>query len=244
MAKTKSQQPAQTADVVDELIPLPEEHQHLCTAETDEGESEGYLRIVLNREVLDIMQDIVDELELSRELPVNARDVSVADPVVVKILQSEKMDVRDAIEKAVGWYQRQKQQVSNDALIVALTLYNEINIVPTPYRPGETAFSVRDTASHRRTLPKWMHSRASVEIPLPERRLTNTYEMRLKQVYDLSNACGAVWALQFRAAFERGIANTIQLIEPRDDAGFQPEPSGSKVSQKSGATNKNSGNDE
>lgn len=236
----KAQTP-EIVDVVDELIELPEEYAHLCVAETDEGDKPGYLRMVLNRDVLDIMQDIVDELELSRELPVSARDTVVGDPVVVKILQSEKLEVREALEKAVGWYQRQKQQASNDALIIALTLYNEFNIAPVPYKAGEVAFSVRDSENQKRTLPKWMQQRGNLQIPVPERRLNNMYELRLKQLFDISNMCGAIWALQLRAAFEKGVANTIRLIEPRDDAGFPSQPSDKKVSKKSGTANGNSG---
>lgn len=238
-AKAKSQQP-QIYDVVDEFLALPPEQAHLCAAQADEGDREGVIRLMLNRDVLDIMQDIVDELELSRQLPVEAREIQMTDPVVVQILQKEAItDIRDAHEKAVGWYNRQKKQVQNDALIIALTLYNEFNIVPVPYKSGEIAFSVRESTDQRRKLPAWMENRAATQIPLPERRLSNMYEMRLKQIYDISKACGSIWALSLGRAFEEGIAKTIRLLEPRDDAGFPVESPDTTLHAESGTPNGN-----
>lgn len=234
-------------DVVDELIELPDEQKHLCTALTDEGEKPGFMRMLLNRDVLDIMQDIVDEIEMSRELPVSVREVNVGDPITLKILQSDKsLEARDAIAKAAGYYARQKQQVQNDALMVALTLYNELNIVPTPYKEGQIAFSVSgEDTTRSRKLPDWMKARESVELPTPERRLDNPkgYEVRLKQVYDMASACGTIWGLELRNYFEKGIAKAVRLAEPRDDANFPAKSSHKKVSKKSGADNVDAGDD-
>ncbi len=217
-------------DVLDEFLDLPEEYRHLCVAlGDDDGNYEGQMRFLINREIMDIMRDISDELEMSRGLPVNAREVLISDPVVVWLLQNDRqITPQDALEKAVAWYNRQKQQVTTDALFVAFTSFNEFNIAPVPYKDGELAFDPNQKTEGRRTIPAWMKNGGrETHIPLPERRLTNKYEMRLKQLFDIANMCGAIWTNGLMNAINQGMAKTIRLIEPTDDAGFPPVASGS-----------------
>lgn len=229
-AKVKNEKPV-IYDVLDEMLDLPEEYVHLCAALADDENIkplEGQMRFLINRDVMDVMRDVVDELEMSRGIPVNVRNILIADPVVTYILQHEKgLKAPEAIDKAVAWYERQKNQVQTDALFIAFTMYNEFNIAPTPYKEGELAFSPTKTEDHRRSIPAWMKNGGrEVSIPLPERNLMNKYELRLKQLFDIANMCGAIWVNGLMAKINEGMAKTIRLLDPVDDAGFPSESSG------------------
>lgn len=232
VTKTKKKKEAPVIyDVVDEMLALPENYAHLCAALVDDDNIkpvEGQMRFVLNRDTMDVMRDVVDDLEMTRGLPVNAREVLISDPVVVYLLQHDRnLQPQEALEKAVGWYNRQKQQVQTDALFISFTMYNEFNIAPTPYRDGEIAFDPENAQDHRRAVPSWMRNgHQSVTIPLPERRLNNRYEMRLKQLYDIANMCGNIWVQMMMTKINEGMAKTIRLLEPEDEAGFPTESSG------------------
>lgn len=241
----------QITDIVDEILDLPAGQEHLCSAYDDSNNLlQGKIRFLLNREVLDLYRDIIDELEISRGLPDEAHpaNIQISDPLVMMILardpeiaslpDEEKSQV--ARQKAAGFYQKQKGQVSSDAMFIAMSMYNEINMVPVPYKEGEIAFSTSDDRERVRGLPGWMQTKAAraFEFPLPERRLGNKYELRLKLLYQMSEACGLLWTLQFREIYEMGIAKTLGLAEPRDADGFPSVQANRKVSKKSRAQSK------
>ena len=241
-----SKKQSEIYDVLDEMLALPEDYQHLCSAYQEDGETkEGYLRFILNRDVIEMIQDIGDELESSRDLPVNAFDISISDNIVVKYLRAdEHISPEEAIRKARGWYSRQKQQVRNDAIFIGLTYLNELNVAPTPYKEDEVAFAVQRTIESKgkaRTLPAWMEKTKETKISDPVRDLNNPYESRLKQLYDMTQMLGATWVVKFLSVVQNGMAKTIRLLEPTDDAGFPSEPSSKKVSKKSSAANGNKG---
>lgn len=235
-------------DIVDEFLDLPEGQEHLCSAYNDANELlEGKMRFLLNREVLDLYRDVIDAIEISRNLPGqdHPANIDIHDPLVMMIVAQDPevkaLPQDDAFQaarvKAAGFYQRQKAQVASDAMFIAMTFYNELNMVPLPYREGEIAFSTSDERQRVRSLPAWTQTKAAraFEFPLPERRLSNTYEMRLKLLYQLSETCGLNWTLNFRLMFERGLAKTLRMTEPHDDAGFPTQSVGRKVPKKSRA---------
>lgn len=238
---------APITDVINERLNLPEGKTELCSAHEDDGsKTPGQIRFILNREVLDLYGDIIDDLEMSRQLPDAAHpaNIQITDPVVVFLLQNDP-DIRNepeetmaqlAREKAAGWYTKQKAQVASDAIFIAISMYNELNVVPIPYKDGEIAWSVVDgeegARSRARSLPSWLAEKAHYEIPLPERRLSNLYERRLKQLYQIVEACGVTWSAQFRVVYEKGIAKMVALSEPRDDRGFRTQQTNRKVPKK------------
>ncbi len=240
MAKKRPQatakaEPTEIYDVIDEVVLLPEEYKHYVTMQSDDDNELGVgkLRFVLNRDVLDFMKDVVDELEMTRGLPVEARQILITDPVVVHILQNEPLlDAEEAITKAMSWYAREKRQVQTDALFVSLTMYNELNLAPKPYEDGEVAFSM-EAASERsgRGEPRWLRQKTVVQIPPPERKLLNTYELRLKQLLDISNQAGTRFTAQFWGVFNAALAKTIRVADNRDSDGFQPGTTDSKISE-------------
>lgn len=225
----------QVTDIVDEMLDLPSGKEHLCSCYGDGGALiQGKIRFVLNREVLDHYRDIIDALEIARGLPDEAHpaNIQLSDPLVLHILTTdpEVKTLTDdearqvARQKAAGFYQKQKAQVQSDAMFIAMSLYNEIDMVPIPYRPGEIAFSTSEDRPRSRELPAWLKTKTNTafEFPLPERRLSNTYELRLKLLYQLSEECGVLWTMGFREIYERGMTKTLRLAEPRDEDGFSP----------------------
>lgn len=242
-------------DVIDEYLDLPEEFAVFCSAQNDDGtNSPGKIRFLLNKDVMDLYRDAVDDLENSRGLPDNAHagNIQVSDPVVLFLAQNdpeilvepEDTKAQLAREKASGWYERQKSQVASDAIFVAITYYNDLDkIITLPYKEGEISLvfpvvdggEVGETEKSGRPLPNWLRKKSSYQIPLPERRLGNEYERRLKQLYQLVEMCGPVWTAQFRRLFEKGIVKMVQLAEPRDTAGFPTKPSNRKVRAESGS---------
>lgn len=200
-------------NVVDTALAVPGKQ-----AELIEG---GKLRFIMNSRTLQLVKTIGDELNLSRGLPVSPDSISVTDPVVAHILLKERdLDPLKAREKGVLWYQQQKEQAGTDALFLGVTAMNEIVLAATPYEQEEVAFDHDKLAAEGGALPSWLQEAQKRQIPLPERDLNNTYERRLKVLYDFITRCGYAFTQQFYAVFMNEIAQTMRILDESDEDGF------------------------
>lgn len=221
-------------NAIDKLIPLPEDKKHLV-----EG---GSIHFLLNSKVMKRASEFTNELIRSRSLPVDVNTVVAADPIVVHILETTDIDELKALEEGQHYYKEEKERCSTDALIIALTYTNNINLEPKPYKEGEVAFDEKNIDEDGDLVPDWLVQADLIKLPPPFKNLDNIYERRLKTVYDLLNECGPAFSGQFYSVFNRELAEAIRsLIDERDEDGFQSSRAGRKTHARTGSTNADEG---
>lgn len=169
---------------VDELVEMPEGIAHLVNAGT---EFEGKLRLVFNRATIELARTFTGELIFARQLPVDTQSIQLTnDAIAIYINQTdESLEANEVIRKARAYYDKHHSNANEDAMTLALTDANAIDLVPEEYNEDELEGSIlRKSTVSGGEVPAW-RSEQNLHLPPPKRPLTNMYEGRLKTVRDL-----------------------------------------------------------
>ena len=189
------------------------------------------LNLQLNAPVIEYGRRFVDELKLSRRIPNDPSDITMADPLALWILSTEpNLDGAAVLHKAEHYYGLYLIDVQREAFVLAMAMFNEAPLLePEPYPTEERKEILRDKGG----VPSWL---AQIpEVPPVNKPLEHQYERRLKQIMDLLEAGGKEDPL-FLASFNRVINNDltkklremgVSASEPTDDDNFPEKPSGS-----------------
>lgn len=221
MAKRKTQKPDPNREFtfIDEAIPLPDSAKHMT--------SDGLLYIKFGQGAIELISEISSELINARRLPINPDEVSFADPVAL-IINNTKKDwssdtdegrAQELLNETRNYYRRQHQVISSDAMQIALTDNNEFTVKAKPFPEEE-----KEDLSN---VPSWRRDKAKVRVPEPEKKLTNIYEHRLKQLSDIIEEAGFEFEFTFSQKIQGAMAAALRAIDEGesgdiDPDGFQP----------------------
>lgn len=186
------------------------------------------LKVVLNRESLELFQDIFAELCHARDLPHKDEDISVSDALTLVILAEDRrineprgvtlMTGEQAAKRAKSHYATLRRDAEHQAYILAMTWENpDIDREPLPYNDqNETAFSIpKEKIS-------WLKGR-TFDLPPVRHDLSNPYERRFKQISDILIEAGPIFRAQVDSLLKNDLANKLReagLGEPVDPDGF------------------------
>lgn len=189
------------------------------------------LNLQLNAPVIEYGRRFVDEFKLSRRIPNNPGDITLADPLALWVLSTEpNLDGADILHKAEHYYGLYLIDAQREAFVLAMAMFNDAELLePQPYPTEERKEILREKGG----VPTWL---AKIpEVPPVNKPLDHQYERRLKQILDLLET-GGEEDPRFLASFNRVINNDltkklremgVSASEPTDDDNFPEEPSGS-----------------
>lgn len=211
------------ARIIDKVFVLPEEVQ-----------SPRELHVVLDRRAIETARKATDEFLIARRINVDTDSISVADPIAMLILSmDEKISGSDAAYKAAGFYKMWQEDARREGLMVGMTMHSVIDREPLPYLEEE----------EEEEIPNWLED--ELKIPEPERNLTNRYEYRLKQIYDVLDEAGAMFSAQFKHFLDNDMADQLRKLGiglgGTDEDGFHKKASDKPVPPSSRAKGANQG---
>ena len=193
----------------------------------DEGAVEGtaphkIFKLRLNREVIDLAEQITNGLIISRGLK-EPQGVTMGDILVLYMAKVKPWkDGTELVQEVRQHYATWRTEAATHAMIIALTDKNELLNDATPYPEN---FGQPEPESN---VPTWR--KRVPHIPQPARDLNDPYEERFKQVLDFLELAGD----EFSAVFYRFVNNNVakvvrEVAAETDNAGFRAKPADKSV---------------
>lgn len=191
-------------------------------------------KLRLNREVIDLAEQITNGLIISRSLK-DPQGVTMGDMLVLYMAKVKPWkDGTEIVQEVRQHYQTWRMEAATHAMIIALTDLNELRNEAIPY-PDD--FGQPEATDN---LPTWR--KRVPHVPQPSRDLNDPYEERFKQVLDFLEAAGDEFSATFYRFVNNNVAKVVREVAAEaDNAGFRAKPANKTVRGTSKSAGANTG---